>query len=309
MNILNRLKKTVIYNYLIIVSVLLIVEWYLYQFVYYHSSIWSKKTGIPENIFTMSGVFLICIVFCITSYVYYEKIRKITQEETRRQVKERNLMFANIAHDLKNPMSSVLGYARALEENMVSEGEKGKTYHLIAEKSNQMNDMILKMFQYAKMESEEYNLTSKETDLCSLLRSILSDRYMELEQREIDLEIQLPDEKILILLDENEFRRVIDNIITNVIKHNDIGIRMLVSVSRIQNGKVKIVIGDSGNTIPEVLRGSIFEPFTCSDVSRVKKDGSGLGLAISKRIIELHGGKIYVDDSVEGYTKAFVIEM
>ena len=306
---MNQLKKKIVYYYLVITAILLITEWYLYQFIYKYSSIWSKKTGIPEIVFTISGVILVAFLFCVVSYVYYGKVNKMILKETERQIKERNMLFANLAHDLKNPMASVLGFARALEKNAVSEEERENIYYLIAEKSNQMNDMILKMFQYAKMESDGYSLKFVETDLCALMRNIVADRYMELEEHQIKVDIDIPDEKIMVNVDVSEFSRAINNLISNAIKHNNDGIRVLISVKHAPHNLTKVMIADSGDEIPVDIRECIFEPFRCSDTSRVTKDGSGLGLAITKRIVGLHDGKIYIDDGIEEYTKAFVIEL
>lgn len=306
---MNKLRKKIVYYYLVITAILLIAEWYLYQFIYNYSSICSEKTGISQDVFRITGGILVVFLFVKVSYIYYEKVNRMIVEESKRQVKERNMLFANIAHDLKNPMASVLGYARALENGKISETEADKVYKLIADKSNQMNDMILKMFQYAKMESDGYELKLIKTDICAFVRGVIADRYHELEEHNIDLDIDIPDEKIEGAVDLVEFSRVINNIISNVIKHNQDGIKVLIAVKKDNNKKIKIIVADSGEEIPSNVRESIFEPFKCSDTSRVTKDGSGLGLAITKRIVELHKGSIYIDDRVAGYTKGFVIKL
>ena len=122
-----------------------------------------------------------------------------------------------------------------------------------------MNDMVLKMFQYAKMESEEYSLVRREIEMSSFLRNIIADRYMELEAREIEVEIEFPSEKVWAAIDVNEFQRMINNLITNVINHNDTGIKMLISMSHVQNKGIRIVIGDSGNVISKEIKENIFE--------------------------------------------------
>ena len=258
--------------------------------------------------FTIGGGILVIFLFCVVAYIYYGKVNKMIVKESERQVKERNILFANIAHDLKNPMASVLGYARALEENAVPLEEQGHIYHLIADKSNQMNDMILKMFQYAKMESDGYSLNFVEMDLCELVRSVIVNCFDEIEKHDIELDIDIPEEKILCNVDVVEFPRVINNLISNAIKHNKDGIKIGVAVECV-NDKIKIQVADSGGGIPKELCESLFEPFQCSDASRVTKDGSGLGLAITKRIVTLHKGTITIEYNVPGYTKAFVILM
>lgn len=310
---MNGLKKKIIYYYLVITSVLLVCEWYLYRLSYEYIYIWSSKTGINETVFTAVLALSGLLLFCIVSYLYYGKVNNVIIKESERQAKERNIIFANIAHDLKNPMASVLGFARALEEGAVSDEDKSKIYHLIGDKSNQMNDMILKMFQYAKLESCGYNLKLQEMDICAVIRGVVADRYSEMEAHNIEPDVDIPDDKILVKLDTAEFPRAVNNLISNAINHNEAGIKLLISVKLLpnlhHNSKVRIMVADSGAEIAGELQSNIFEPFQCSDSSRAAKDGSGLGLAITKRIVNLHHGKIYIDNNVARYTKAFVVEL
>lgn len=305
---MNGLKKKLIYYYIIITAVLLLAEWYLFRLFYKYIPVWSKKLRISDSLLEGIGLIAVMILFFVVSFIYYRKVSKSVADETKRQVKERNMLFANISHDLKNPMSSVLGFARALEEGNVDDSELPLIYHTICEKSVQMNDMILKMFQYAKMESEGYLLNMSDTDLCGFLRSIIAECYLEVERRNIELDIQIPDTPINAAIDKSELSRVINNLISNVIRHNDSGIKMLIALHA-DDTAIRITVADSGTVIPQGLRQNIFEPFRCSDTSRQTKDGSGLGLAISKRIAQLHGGRLYIDDNIDGYTKGFVTEL
>lgn len=305
---MNSLKTKIIYQYIITTVALLVCEGYLaYLLINYIPSI-SEVTGIDEMFIECAGVFLGLLILFAGSYYFYRKVSKCVSEESEKQVKQRNIIFANISHDLKNPMASVLGFARALEEDNVSEEEKKAVYRLICDKSTQMNDMILKMFHYAKMESDGYYLSLKKEDISAVLRNIIADRYSEIEKHKIDLDIDIPDDTVEAMVDTAEFSRVINNLITNALRHNDMGIGLLVSLKKKEN-EILISVADTGVAIPKESYENIFEPFQCSDESRQKKDGSGLGLAISKRIVELHNGKLYITDSIKGYTKAFVIKL
>ena len=305
---MNSLKTKIIYHYIITTVALIVCEGYLaYLLINYIPSI-SEVTGIDEMFIECAGVFLGLLILFAGSYYFYRKVSKCVSEESEKQVKQRNIIFANISHDLKNPMASVLGFARALEEDNVSEEEKKAVYRLICDKSTQMNDMILKMFHYAKMESDGYSLSLKKEDISAVLRNIIADRYSEIEKHKIDLDIDIPDDTVEAMVDTAEFSRVINNLITNALRHNDMGIGLLVSLKKKEN-EILISVADTGVAIPKESYENIFEPFQCSDESRQKKDGSGLGLAISKRIVELHNGKLYITDSIKGYTKAFVIKL
>lgn len=305
---MNTLKTKIIYYYILITFVLLVCEGYLAYFLMNYISTISQAIGIDEMFIELVGAFAGILILFVISYYFYSKVSKSINEESERQIKQRNIIFANISHDLKNPMSSVLGFARALEEGKVKEEEQQAIYRAISDKSTQMNDMILKMFHYAKMESDGYSLALKSEDLGAILRSVIADRYSEIEKHNIQLEIDIPETPVTVNVDITEFSRVINNLITNAIKHNDMGIGVLVSLKE-DDDKLSVIVADTGVEIPNSSYQSIFEPFQCSDESRQSKDGSGLGLAISKRIVELHKGKLYIDNHIKGYKKAFVIDM
>lgn len=305
---MNNLKTKIIYQYIITTVALLVCEGYLAYLLINHIQQISEAIGIDEMFIECAGAFVGLVILFAVSYYFYSKVSKNVNEESEKQVKQRNIIFANISHDLKNPMSSVLGFARALEEGKVSEDEQQAVFHSICDKSTQMNDMILKMFHYAKMESDGYSLAFKTEDLGAILRNVIADRYAEIEKHNIELCIDISENPVVAKVDTAEFSRVINNLITNAIRHNDMGIGLLVRLNEYSD-KISIIVADTGAEIPKDSYQSIFEPFQCSDESRQTKDGSGLGLAISKRIVELHNGQLYIDDSIKGYTKAFAIEM
>lgn len=305
---MNSLKTKIIYQYIITTVVLLVCEGYLAYILINHIQQISEAIGIDEMFIECAGAFVGLVILFAVSYYFYSKVSKNVNEESEKQVKQRNIIFANISHDLKNPMSSVLGFARALEEGKVSEDEQQAVFHSICDKSTQMNDMILKMFHYAKMESDGYSLALKTEDLGAILRNVIADRYAEIEKHNIELCIDISENPVVAKVDTAEFSRVINNLITNAIRHNGMGIGLLVRLNEYSD-KISIIVADTGAEIPKDSYQSIFEPFQCSDESRQTKDGSGLGLAISKRIVELHNGQLYIDDNIKGYTKAFAIEM
>lgn len=305
---MNSLKTKIIYQYIITTVALLVCEGYLAYLLINHIQQISEAIGIDEMFIECAGAFVGLVILFAVSYYFYSKVSKNVNEESEKQVKQRNIIFANISHDLKNPMSSVLGFARALEEGKVSEDEQQAVFHSICDKSTQMNDMILKMFHYAKMESDGYSLALKTEDLGAILRNVIADRYAEIEKHNIELCIDISENPVVAKVDTAEFSRVINNLITNAIRHNGMGIGLLVRLNEYSD-KISIIVADTGAEIPKDSYQSIFEPFQCSDESRQTKDGSGLGLAISKRIVELHNGQLYIDDNIKGYTKAFAIEM
>lgn len=305
---MNGLKKKLIYYYIVLTTVLLIAEGYLYKILFSYAPYLEAKTGISSALFECCGIVLGLALFALISHGYYRIVIRSIKEETQKQVKERNMLFANIAHDLKTPLSSILGFARALEAGAVNADEQQSVYRTICDKSLQVDEMVRKLFQYAKMESDGYTLIRQKTDLCSFLRERVAASYDRIEQNNIELEIDIPKEPLFREVDVAEFSRIIDNLIFNAIRHNDAGTRLLTAI-RQENDKVKIIIADSGKEISPAQCCSIFEPFQCSDESRTAKDGSGLGLAIARKSTELHGGRLFIETGIAGYTKGFVVEV
>lgn len=133
-------------------------------------------------------------------------------------------------------------------------------------------------------------------------------RNYEFECRAMELEVEIPETPIMCNIDAVQFKRAVQNLITNAYKHNENGTRVGIQVKNTKKN-VRILVSDAGLPIDRELQENMFESFVCGNESRTSKDGSGLGLAITKRIVEKHGGRVYMNNQVQGYTKAFVIEV
>jgi len=123
----------------------------------------------------------------------------------------------------------------------------------------------------------------------------------------MEINIEIPEKPIKRNLDRVEFSRAISNLIINAYRHNKIGSKVAIRLE--ENDWIKVIVADNGESIRDDLQEEIFNPFVCEDESRNSNGGNGLGLAITKKIIEKHGGKIYIDSNIDGYTKGFVIEL
>ena len=304
----NKIFLSFILCSLIVVILEKNLEGIFYEFVYpkYFDREEDYATGTPGAIYMLLSI----LIMVIAAVVLYKATAGILRKESEKRLKEQNLMYAAIAHDLKTPMTSVQGFAKALSEGKVSEAEQKEIYGIIYAKSCTMNDMINTIFEYSKLGTEEYKPMPESFNICSVVRDIAAENYTDFEEHGIELDTDIPDEEITVNADKKELSRAITNLVVNVYKHNPDGIKAKISVEKAENRSDKnvlIKILDTGAEIPQDM--DIFEPFVTENTSRMSGGGTGLGLAITKRIIERNSGKISISCKEEGYTKGFIIEI
>lgn len=251
-------------------------------------------------------LFLRFAVFILSAFIFYLLIKKEIRKVSENQIRENNLLYASVAHDLKTPITSISGFAKALEDGKISEEEKSEIYEIISNKSDSMNGLVDELFEYSQMGTEEYRLKLEKLDACSLLREIVADSYGSLEEHGIEADIEIPESAIYVNADRRDLRRALTNLVVNTYKHNPDDIKMLVKAA-LEGDRCVITIADTGNEIPGGE--DIFEPFVTENRSRTPGRGTGLGLAITKRVIDKHKGKITLDKDIEGYTKGFVVKL
>ena len=271
--------------------------------------------GVSMAIF-ITGIVIMIIPIIVASLLFskalMDEVHRMEKEaEEMRKVyeKKRNLMLSDIAHDLRTPITTIAGYSKALNDEMVITEEKKKEYlQAIENKSARMNDLINLLFDYVRLDSANYGLRKDKIDLPELLRTIAASLYSDVEEKEMNFEILIPEEVHMVSLDRVQFSRVIVNLINNAIKHNEAGTTICLELRQNKNN-LQVLVSDDGSVIPEFLAEHIFEPFAMGDASRTAQNGSGLGLSIAKKIVEMHGWTLELKQYYEDKQKAFIIEI
>ncbi len=213
-----------------------------------------------------------------------------SERERDRLDSERQKLIADISHDLKTPITVLAGYTSAIRDGKVPEGELNRYLEAIDSKAVSLAALINSFYEYAKTSHPEFRLTLRPVDLCEFLREYLAEKYDEIDLAGFSLDVRIPDSPVHCRLDRFQFRRALDNILSNSLQHNTLGTLIRVSLS-VTAPCVVIRLSDNGNGIPASLRSRLFVPFATGDEAR-SGSGSGLGLAIARRIIEAHRGSI-----------------
>ncbi|GAE87882.1 sensor histidine kinase [Acetivibrio straminisolvens] len=213
-------------------------------------------------------------------------------------------MILDISHDLKNPMSSIQGYAELLMKKKDMTGQECDEHlKIILNNSKRANRLLTELFELSQLDSPEFSLKLIETDICEYLRQICGELVPQFEREGFEYEFNIPEDSVFVMLDTDRFNRIIQNLATNAIRYNPAGTLVTVSLT-VQNHQVLIDFSDDGIGIPDHLASNIFKPFVRVDDSRNSKTGgSGLGLSIAKKIAEAHGGDLtLLSDKNKGST-------
>lgn len=205
-------------------------------------------------------------------------------------------MVASISHDLKTPLTSVMGYAERLQKGTITKERFQKYIQTIYTKSQLIKDLVDEFDDYVSLEIQP-GLRKKEVNLLHISNLLELEYYNELSFLDVDFKVQCncPDRKIMI--DLTKMNRVFGNIISNSIKYKDVEhLKIIIDIFK-QDDKIIFNIADNGSGVKQEDIKKIFEPFHTSDQSRRV---AGLGLSICKSIVESHGGIIRAYNNEEG---------
>ena len=239
--------------------------------------------------------------------------QRLAESEERRKIsdEEKQQMLADISHDLKTPITIIQGYAKAICDGVIKEENKQQYLQTIYHKSIVLNELINAFSEYSNLEHPDFRPVKTKVDICEYAREYLATKYNELVLGGFLIEVEIPEMIIWCQIDVQQMKRVFDNIISNSLRHNPPGTVIYVTLQQ-SDKAVRIEIGDSGVGIPLELQDTLFDPFIVGDESRNTRQGSGLGLAVAHKIIELHGGALFLEKGEQhgnGISTLFVIRL
>jgi len=207
--------------------------------------------------------------------------------------------LANMSHELRTPLNAIIGFSQVLRERMFGEINEKQAEYLddILSSGNHLLSLINDVLDLSKVEAGQVGLEVAPFSL----REALERGLAMVRERAANSGVQLtlePDTSLEIVDgDERRIRQVIFNLLSNAVKFTPSGGRVNVSSARL-DGEVRVAVADTGPGIALEDRNRIFEEFQQTEAGAQQREGTGLGLALSKRLVELHGGRIWVDSEV-----------
>ncbi len=225
----------------------------------------------------------------------------------RENEQKKDELIVYLAHDIKTPLTSMIGYLSLLSEIKDMPQEQRNRYIDIAlDKSYRLEYLINELFDVARFNSEKIVLEKEEINLNLMLEQIADDFYPTL--KEMNKKINFTsDEKTILYADPDKLSRVFNNLIKNAVNYSKENTDIDISILNKEN-QATVKITNKGKQIPKEKLDKIFEKFYRLDSSRTSKTGgSGLGLAIAKEIVELHGGRIYAESDMKETTFSVIL--
>lgn len=209
----------------------------------------------------------------------------------------KNDLIVYLAHDLKTPLTSVIGYLTLLrDEPDLSPEMRAKYTGIALEKAERLEALINEFFDITRFSLSHLTLQGESVNLTRMLEQITFEFQPALAEKDLSWDLSLEPEVIL-LCDPDKLQRVFDNLLRNAVNYSYPGTAIQVAMKR-QESQVVLTVQNHGQTIPQEKLSRIFEQFFRLDSARSSASGgAGLGLAIAKEIVELHGGTIRAEST------------
>ncbi len=236
-------------------------------------------------------------------------------EEMREADQLKSQFLANMSHELRTPLNSIIGFSRVILKGIdgpITDTQR-EDLNAIYNAGQHLLGLISDMLDISRIEAGKLDLTFGEVDLSEIINGVMTTAIGLVKDKPIELVTDVPDDLPAIQADSIRIRQVLLNLVSNASKFTEEG-QIAVSARHIGKGErdeILVAVADTGIGIAAENLDKLFEPFSQVDPSPTRKSGgTGLGLSIARHLVELHGGRIWVESTVdEGSTFAFTLPL
>jgi signal transduction histidine kinase len=235
-----------------------------------------------------------------TNINYMAEQLQIKNEEERLAEKTKNELITNVSHDLRTPLTLIMGYLRLLKDKSYENEQQADHYLNIAfSKSDKLKVLIDDLFEYTKLSNDDVKLIQERVCINELLEQLLEEVVSFAEENDLSIKRAFTQEKLYVVVDPDKLIRVFENLLTNAVKYSHKPSVVKVLLYR-ELQYVKVCVINKGDPLSKEDVDRLFDRFYKVDASRSSETGgSGLGLAIAKSIVEYHNGEIWAESEGE----------
>ena len=231
-----------------------------------------------------------------------------SMDDERKIEKSKDELITNVSHDLRTPLTSIIGYLGLIEDKQYQNEEDILKYtHIAYSKAKQMKNLVDDLFEYTKVQQHGAPVNIMRVDLDQLLEQLTASFALEAERRGIEISSKVVPNPLMIEADPEKLGRVFNNLVANAFKYGN-GASYIRITAHQEQSNVVVKVANDGTPIPKEAQDHLFERFYRAEASRSRATGgTGLGLAIVKSIVDLHHGQVTVTSGE--HETAFIVTL
>lgn len=263
----------------------------------------SPQTFLPAYVRYLEGV-ANKVSLAIRNAILVTDLQKAL-ERTRRADDLRMTLLSTVSHEMRTPLASIKGFTTTLLAEDVTWDEASERRFLvnIDEEVDKLNELVSQLLDYSRLEAGQLPIRRNQAGMAAIIADVLS--QLQIPLAEYRVRVDCPADLPPVYADDRRIAQVLGNLLRNIIKYVPKQTDIRIDVSE-RGETVVTAVSDQGAGIPPEQQDQVFVPFKRGQAERALQGGAGLGLAISKRIIEAHGGEIWLEEQDKaGATFAF----
>lgn len=218
----------------------------------------------------------------------------------------RNSFIANVSHDLRTPMTTIIGFIEEIRDGVIPPEEQDHYLEIILTEARRLSRLVSSLLDLSRIQAGDRKFTPRPFDICEMARLILISFEQQIDEKKLEVEFTCDEDRMTVFADHDAIYQIFYNICHNAVKFSKEGGGLRIRIRADKDKKVLVSVYNEGQGIPEADLPYVFDRFYKSDKSRgLDKTGVGLGLFIAKTIIRAHGEKIWVESEEGKYCEFF----